>query len=55
MLRLQRLYPGSVVKDTAGSVLLPRPANAAEAGESLKDAHLLRWATEVISQIFAKP
>jgi transcription-repair coupling factor (superfamily II helicase) len=52
VLRLQRLYPGSVVKDVAGSVLLPRPTRAADAGESLKDTDLLRWATEVISQIF---
>jgi transcription-repair coupling factor (superfamily II helicase) len=54
VLRLQRLHPGSVVKDTAGSVLLPRPTTPADAGESLKDTDLLRWATEVISQIFAK-
>ncbi|HJQ86619.1 MAG TPA: TRCF domain-containing protein, partial [Propionibacteriaceae bacterium] len=52
VLRLQRLHPGSVVKDTAGSVLLPRPTTPADAGESLKDTDLLRWATEVISQIF---
>jgi transcription-repair coupling factor (superfamily II helicase) len=53
VLRLQRLYPGSVVKDTAGSVLLPRPTSPADAAESLKDTDLLRWATEVISQIFS--
>ena len=52
VLRLQRLHPGSVVKDTAGSVLLPRPTTPADAGESLKDTDLLHWATEVISQIF---
>jgi transcription-repair coupling factor (superfamily II helicase) len=52
VLRLQRLHPGSVVKDTAGSVLLPRPTTPADAGESLKDTDLLRWATDVISQIF---
>jgi transcription-repair coupling factor (superfamily II helicase) len=54
VLRLQRLHPGSVVKDTAGSVLLPRPTTPADAGESLKDTDLLHWATEVINQIFAK-
>ncbi|MGH3339924.1 MAG: TRCF domain-containing protein, partial [Propionibacteriaceae bacterium] len=51
VLRLQRLHPGSVVKDAAGSVLLPRPASPA-AGDSLKDTELLGWATEVINQIF---
>ncbi|MCE3276352.1 MAG: mfd [Propionibacteriaceae bacterium] len=55
VLRLQRLHPGSVVKDTAGSVLLPRPTTSANASESLKDTDLLRWATEVISQIFEDP
>jgi hypothetical protein len=33
-------------------VLLPRPTTPADAGESLKDTDLLRWATDVISQIF---
>jgi transcription-repair coupling factor (superfamily II helicase) len=49
-LRLQRLYPGSVVKDAVGSVLVPRPANA---GQPLQDTDLLLWATEVINQILS--
>ena len=52
VLRLQRLYPRSVVKDAAGSVLVPRPTSATDAGQPLKDTDLLRWATELISQIF---
>jgi transcription-repair coupling factor (superfamily II helicase) len=52
VLRLQRLYPRSVVKDAAASVLVPRPTSSTDAGQPLKDTALLRWATEVVSQIF---
>ncbi|MCC2593591.1 transcription-repair coupling factor [Tessaracoccus sp. OS52] len=41
-LRLQRLYPGSVVKTAADQLLVPRP----EDGE-------LGWATKLVEQIFA--
>jgi transcription-repair coupling factor (superfamily II helicase) len=53
VLRLQRLYPGSVVKGAVGSVLAPRPTSSAVAGQPLKDMELLRWGTEVINQIFS--
>ncbi|HEY6665292.1 MAG TPA: transcription-repair coupling factor [Propionibacteriaceae bacterium] len=51
-MRLQRLYPGSVIKDAVGTVLVPRPANSA-VGEPVKDTELLRWASELIREIFA--
>jgi len=53
VLRLQRLYPGSVVKAAVGSVLVPRPTSSTVAGQPLKDMELLRWGTEVINQIFS--
>jgi transcription-repair coupling factor (superfamily II helicase) len=53
VLRLQRLYPGSVVKDAVGTVLIPRPASSTVAGEPLKDTDLLRWASELIREIFS--
>jgi hypothetical protein len=34
-------------------VLVPRPTSSAHAGQSLQDTDLLRWATELINQIFA--
>jgi transcription-repair coupling factor (superfamily II helicase) len=52
VLRLQRLYPRSVVKDVAGSVLVPRPMSSTDAGQPLKDTDLLNWATELIREIF---
>ena len=51
-LRLQRLYPGSVVKDTAGSVLVPRPGSGI-GGQQLKDTDLLHWASGLIRDIFS--
>ena len=53
VLRLQRLYPGSVVKDAVGSVLVPRPTSSVDVGQPLQDTDLLRWATELINQIFS--
>jgi len=52
VMRLQRRYPGSVVKDAVGTVLVPRPASSTIGGESLKDTDLLRWASELIREIF---
>jgi transcription-repair coupling factor (superfamily II helicase) len=50
VMRLQRLYPGSVVKDAVGSVLVPRPTNSAG---PLTDTDLLRWGSELIREIFS--
>jgi transcription-repair coupling factor (superfamily II helicase) len=52
VLRLQRLYPSSVVKDAAATVLVPRPTTSTMPGEPLKDSALLRWGAEVIKEIF---
>ena len=52
VMRLQRRYPGSVVKDAVGTVLIPRPTGTTVGGEPLKDTDLLRWASELISEIF---
>jgi transcription-repair coupling factor (superfamily II helicase) len=52
VMRLQRRYPGSVVKDAVGTVLIPRPTGTTIGGEPLKDTDLLRWASELISEIF---
>ena len=52
VLRLQRLYPGSVVKDSAKSVLVPRPVNGI-GSQPVKDTDLLHWSSALINQIFA--
>ena len=51
-LRLKRLYPRSVVKETAAHVLVPRPLSATIGGPQIKDTELLQWAAKVIRDIF---
>jgi transcription-repair coupling factor (superfamily II helicase) len=53
VMRLQRLYPHSVVKDAVGLVLVPRPTSSTEPSQPLQDTNLLNWVTELIRQIFA--
>ncbi|SDD93527.1 transcription-repair coupling factor [Auraticoccus monumenti] len=52
VLRLKRLHPGSVIKETAGFVLVPRPraslGQAAPTGEQL-----LQWCNQVVRDVFA--
>ncbi|GAB3922714.1 transcription-repair coupling factor [Microlunatus endophyticus] len=50
-LRLKRLYPGSVIKEKAGLMLVPRPRPAQIGGPQIKDAELLLWCTEVINSV----
>ena len=52
VLRLQRLYPRSVVKDVAGHILVPRPMSAVIGGPPVKDTELLDWCSRVITDIF---
>jgi transcription-repair coupling factor (superfamily II helicase) len=51
-LRLKRLYPGSVIKEKAGLVLVPRPRPAQIGGPAVKDTELLSWCTDVVSNVF---
>ena len=53
-LRLKRVYPGSVIKETAGFVLVPRPRTAPVAGEPVTGIALLDWADAVLRDIFAR-
>ncbi len=51
VLRLQRLYPKSVVKQTVGTVLVPRPASKPVGGQPLRDAALLDWARGLLEAV----
>ena len=51
-LRLQRLYPRSVFKETAAIVLVPRPASSAIGAEQVRDRALLDWCSTVVTSIF---
>jgi transcription-repair coupling factor (superfamily II helicase) len=50
-LRLQRLYPKSVVKDALRTILVPRPRTGALGGQPVRDVELLRWAREVVDAV----
>jgi transcription-repair coupling factor (superfamily II helicase) len=49
--RLERLYPKSVVKPALRSVLVPRPRSAVVGGEAVRDVAVLDWAGRVIEDI----
>jgi len=50
-LRLQRLYPRSIVKSQVRTMLVPRPRSAAIGGESVRDVALLQWCGKVIDDV----
>jgi transcription-repair coupling factor (superfamily II helicase) len=50
-LRLQRLYPGTIVKEAVGTVLVPKPMTARVGGQPLRDEAVLRWATDLIKAV----
>jgi len=53
-LRLQRLYPGSLVKGAVRTILVPRPTTAMTArvaGQPLRDQAVLRWASDLIEGV----
>jgi len=50
-LRLVRLYPGTIVKEAAGTILVPKPMTARVAGQPLRDEAVLRWATDLIRAV----
>ena len=50
-LRLQRLYPGTLVKEAVRTILVPRPMTARVAGQPLRDTAVLRWAIDLIHAV----
>ncbi|MFF7330800.1 transcription-repair coupling factor [Streptomyces sp. NPDC008150] len=50
-LRLKRLYPGSVIKQTAHQVLVPRPKTARVGGRPLVGRELLGWVGEFLASV----
>ncbi len=52
MMRLKRVYPGSVVKSAAKIILVPRPTTAPIGGRPVRDTELLDWCAGVVRDIF---
>jgi len=53
--RLQRLYPGSRVKETPRTILVPKPLTALVGGQPLRDRAVLRWASDLIRAVLLDP
>jgi transcription-repair coupling factor (superfamily II helicase) len=50
-IRLNRVYPGSLVKAGVRTMLVPRPHPPGLGAQPLRDAELLTWATGVIDAV----
>ena len=51
--RVQRLYPKTVLKPTVRTMLIPVPRTASIGGQPLRDTELLSWCGEVIRSVLA--
>jgi transcription-repair coupling factor (superfamily II helicase) len=51
-LRLARVYPGSLVKDSLGVILVPHPRTAKVGGRPVRDRAILEWAAQLVEAIF---
>ena len=49
--RLQRLYPKSLVKDAVHTILVPKPMTARVGGTPLRDTAVLQWASDLIGAV----
>jgi transcription-repair coupling factor (superfamily II helicase) len=50
-LRLQRLYPGTLVKQALGTMLVPAPMTARVGGKPLRDVEVVAWARQLITAV----
>ncbi|HET8595382.1 MAG TPA: transcription-repair coupling factor, partial [Intrasporangium sp.] len=50
-LRLTRLYPGTIIKDQLGVILVPAPMTARVGGKPLRDVEILLWARQLIEAV----
>jgi transcription-repair coupling factor (superfamily II helicase) len=53
-LRLQRLYPGAVVKPATHIVLVPAPMTARVGGQAVRDRPLLDWCRELLDTVIGE-
>jgi transcription-repair coupling factor (superfamily II helicase) len=51
VVRLQRLYPKSIVKAPVSTVLVPRPGTPGATGRPLEGIALLEWARTVVDSV----
>jgi transcription-repair coupling factor (superfamily II helicase) len=53
VVRVQRLYPKTVLKPAVRTMLVPVPKTATFGGETLRDTELLAWCAEVIRSVLS--
>ena len=51
VMRLQRLFPGTIVKQTVDTALVPRPKTARIGGQPIRDLELLNWARALLDAV----
>jgi len=51
VMRLQRLYPRSIVKQSVDTVLVPKPMTQRLGGQPLRDTALLDWCAELLEGV----
>jgi len=51
VLRLQRLYPRTLIKPAVRTMLVPRPMTARVGGRPVLDVALLAWCREVVGVV----
>ncbi|SIO84284.1 transcription-repair coupling factor [Nocardiopsis sp. JB363] len=51
-LRLRRMYPRSIHKEAAKTLLVPVPKAGGMGGKPLRDLELLKWCTDLVNAIF---
>jgi transcription-repair coupling factor (superfamily II helicase) len=54
VVRVQRLYPKTVLKPAVRTMLVPVPKTATFGGEPLRDTELLAWCADVISSVLSE-
>jgi transcription-repair coupling factor (superfamily II helicase) len=55
VVRLNRVYPGSLVKAAVRTMLVPRPQRSTSGTEAPRDSELLAWAERVIDAVVDPP
>jgi transcription-repair coupling factor (superfamily II helicase) len=50
-LRLNRLYPGTILKPALGTMLVPVPMTARVGGKPLRDVEILTWARQLMTAV----
>ena len=50
-LRLQRLYPGTLIKQAVRTILVPKPMTARVGGQPLRDVELLDWCRDFVAAV----